>query len=61
MLTKIVGVDFQAVFMTMLGLIALYLLLVHSSAVNTLVKTVLNGADTSLVILQGRSPKSVLK
>jgi hypothetical protein len=60
MLTKTLGIDIEAVFMTMLGLVALYLVLTRAGALNSILKTTLGGANTSLVILQGRNPRTVL-
>lgn len=61
MLTKVLGIDLEAVFMTMLALVGLYLILTHAAALNTLVKTTTGAGVTSLVVLQGRNPRSVLK
>ncbi len=61
MLTKILGVDLQAVFMTMLSLVGLYLVVTNASALNVLVSTVLGYATESLVVLQGREPARVLR
>jgi hypothetical protein len=61
MLTKVLGIDLEAVFMTMLALVGLYLILTRAAALNTLVKTVSGSAVTSLVVLQGRDPRKVLK
>jgi hypothetical protein len=55
MLTKVLGVDLQAVFMTMLALVGLYLVLTHAGPLNTLVSGIARSANESLVILQGRS------
>ncbi len=61
MLTKVLGIDIQAIYMTMLGLVALYLVLTHASQLNTIVKTAATFGTNSLVILQGRSPRTVLR
>lgn len=60
MLTNLLGIDLQRVFLTMLGLVGLYLVLTRAAAINTLVKTAVTGANTSLVVLQGRNPSRVL-
>ncbi len=54
MLTKIIGIDFQAVFLTMLALVGLYLVLTRADQVNALVKSIARSTNESLVILQGR-------
>lgn len=59
MLTKYLGIDIQAIYMTMLGLVALYLVLTHASQLNTIVKTAGTFGAESLVILQGRNLKTV--
>jgi hypothetical protein len=59
-LTKVLGVDLQAVFMTMLALVGLYLVLTRSSALNALLKTTLKGTNESLIILQGRTGRGGL-
>lgn len=61
MLTKYLGIDIQAIYMTMLGLVGFYLVLTHASQLNAIVKTAAGFGTTSLVILQGRSPRTVLK
>jgi hypothetical protein len=61
MLTKVLGIDLEAVFMTMLALVGLYLILTRAAALNTLVKTTTGAAVQSLVVLQGRNPRTVLK
>lgn len=61
MLKKYLGLDIQAIYMTMLTLVGLYLVLTHASQLNTLVKTAATFGTNSLVILQGRSPRTVLK
>lgn len=61
MLTKVLGIDLEAVFMTMLGLVGLYLILTHASQLNSLVKTSTGAGIESLVVLQGRNPKGVLR
>lgn len=60
MLTRTLGIDLEAVFMTMLGLVGLYLVLTRAPQLNTIIRTTLSGANTSLVVLQGRNPRSVL-
>lgn len=61
MLTKALGIDFEAVIMTMLGLIALYLILTNAGGLNSILKTTFTGWNTSAVILQGRNPRTVLR
>jgi hypothetical protein len=61
MLTKTLGIDLEAVFMTMLGLVGLYLVLTRAAAINSIVKTTTSAGVTSLVVLQGRNPRTVLK
>lgn len=60
MLTKLLGVDLQQIALTMLGLVALYLIVRNPKGINQLVKSVAGGWNTSLVVLQGRSPAKVL-
>lgn len=60
MLTKVLGVDLNAIAMTMLALVGLYLILTRAGALNSLVKTSLGAWNQSLVILQGRNPRGVL-
>jgi hypothetical protein len=59
MLTKYLGIDIQAIYMTMLGLVGLYLVLKNSGAVNTLARTGLKGGLGGLIILQGRDPARI--
>lgn len=62
MLTKYLGIDIQAIYMTMLGLVGLYLIVTHADQVNALVRTAARFGTDSLVILQGRTltgPSSV--
>lgn len=54
---RITGLDLQAVYMTMLGLVGLYLILTNAKVINTLATTGLKGGLSGLVILQGRDPK----
>lgn len=61
MLTKVLGIDLEAVFMTMLGLVGLYLILTRATDLNTLIKTTTAAGVESLVVLQGRNPKGVLR
>jgi hypothetical protein len=56
MLTRVLGIDVQAIYMTMLGLVALYLVATNASRINTLFKTGLRGSTDALFILQGRTP-----
>jgi len=60
MITRVLGIDLQAVFMTMLGLVGLYLVLTRAPALNSLVKSTVHGANESLVILQGRTGRGGL-
>lgn len=60
MLTKVLGVDLQAVFMTMLALVGLYLVLTRSPALVAIIKGVTHGANDSLIILQGRTGRGGL-
>jgi hypothetical protein len=59
MLTRALGVDIQAIFMTMLALVGVYLVVTNASAINALVRTVAAAGTDSLIILQGRSPRKV--
>lgn len=59
MLTKVLGVDLQAVLTTMLALVGLYLVLANAGKLNTIVSTVLSNTNRSFVILQGRNPKTL--
>jgi len=54
--TQIIGIDVGNIFLTMLGLVGLYLVLKNSSALNTLVKSSARAGTDSLFILQGRTP-----
>lgn len=56
MLTKYLGIDIGAIYMTMLGLVALYLVAKNAGALNTLVKSSARAGTDSLFILQGRNP-----
>lgn len=60
MLTRVLGVDLQAVFMTMLALVGLYLVLTRAPALNTLIRSSVRGANESLIILQGRTGRGGL-
>lgn len=60
MLTKITGVDLQAVIMTMLALIGLYLVLTRAPQLNALVRTVARAGIESFVVLQGRNVRPTL-
>lgn len=55
MLTKLIGIDFQTIFLTMLALVGFYLVLTRASAVNAIVKSIARATNESLVILQGRT------
>lgn len=59
MLTRVLGIDIQAVYMTMLGLVALYLILTHATQLNRLITTGARTGLGGLVILQGRNPRTV--
>ena len=61
MLTKALGIDIEAVIMTMLGLIALYLILTNAGALNRILGTVFSGGNTAFVVLQGRNPRTGLR
>lgn len=56
MLTKYLGIDIGAIYMTMLGLVALYLVAKNAGNLNTLVKSSARAGTDSLFILQGRTP-----
>lgn len=58
MLTRVLGIDIEAIYMTMLGLVALYLILTHGAQLNTLLRTGFRGGLEGLVILQGRNIKT---
>lgn len=60
MLTKLLGVDLQVILLTMLGIVALYLIVKNPTGLNQFVKSVGGSWNRSLVILQGRSPSKVL-
>lgn len=60
MLTKWTGVDIQQIALTMLGLVALYLIVKNPAGLNQFVHSVTGAWNTSLVILQGRNPRKVL-
>lgn len=61
MISKLFGVDPQQIMMTMLGLVAIYLIVTRASQVNSIVKTLAGGWNEGLVILQGRNPKGTLR
>ena len=56
MLTKYLGIDIGALYMTMLGLVALYLVAKNAGSLNQLVKSSARAGTDSLFILQGRTP-----
>lgn len=58
MLSKILGVDLQAVILTMLALVGAYLVLTHGAQVNTLVSTIVGNFTEDLFVLQGGVPKN---
>lgn len=60
MLTNLLGVDLQRIALTMLGLVALYLIVKNPTGLNQFVRTVGGTWNKSLVVLQGRSPAKVL-
>lgn len=60
MLTRVLGVDLQAVYMTMLALAGLYLIMRYAPQLNTLVKTASKAALAGVVIAQGRTPPPTL-
>lgn len=60
MLTNLLGVDLQRIALTMLGLVALYLIVKNPTGLNQFVKSVGSTWNNSLVILQGRNPSKVL-
>jgi hypothetical protein len=57
--TQVLGVDINKIFLTMLSLVGLYLVLTHAGPLNTLVKTIASSSTDSLIILQGRNPRTV--
>lgn len=61
MLTKVLGVDIQAIFMTMLALVGFYLVLTRADDLNKLVTSATSFGIESLVVLQGRDPTKVLR
>jgi hypothetical protein len=61
MLTKVLGIDIQAIYMTMLALVGLYLVLTHASALNAIVKTSATAGTDALVILEGRNVKTAAR
>lgn len=60
MVSKVLGVDIQSIAMTMLALVGLYLVLTRARDLNSLIKSVGGSWNSSLVVLQGRSPRRVL-
>lgn len=60
MLTRVLGVDLQQIALTMLGLVALYLILRNPTGLNQFVRSVGAAWNGSLVVLQGRNPRDVL-
>ncbi len=61
MISRLFGVDPQQILMTMLGLVAVYLIVTRASQVNSIVKALAGSWNEGLVILQGRDPKGVLR
>ena len=61
MLSRLVGIDFNQIMLTMLGLVGLYLVVTRPAALNELIKTGVGGFNESLVILQGRSPRGTVR
>jgi len=59
MLTRVLGVDLQAIYMTMLALVGLYLVLTHARELNAIVGQVAKGSTDALIVLQGRNPRTV--
>jgi hypothetical protein len=55
-LTRVLGIDLQAIYMTMLGLAGLYLILRYAPQLNALVRTASKAALSGVVIAQGRTP-----
>jgi hypothetical protein len=60
MFVKYLGIDVQAIYMTMLGLVALYLIVKNAGPLNSIIRSIAGTGERSLVILQGRSPRRVL-
>lgn len=59
MVTRVLGIDINGIFLTMLSLVGLYLVLKNAGPLNALVKTIASSGTDSLIILQGRSPRTV--
>lgn len=55
-----IGASLQEIYLTMLALVAVYLIATNAKNLNLLVKTVAGTGERSLVILQGRNPNKVL-
>ncbi len=60
MLTKVLGIDIEALLMAMLALVGLYLVLTHAGAINGLVRTLARAWVNETVVLQGRRVRPVL-
>lgn len=56
MLTNVLGIDIQKIYLTMLALVGLYLVAKNAGSLNTLVKSSARAGTDSLFILQGRTP-----
>lgn len=57
-LFQIIGIDVNTIALTMLALVAAYLVLTHTSGLNSLIKTSTGAFSDDLVILQGRNVKT---
>jgi hypothetical protein len=54
------GLDLQAIWMTMFSLVALYLVITHPQAVNNLIRSGGRFVNTNLLILQGRGGRAAI-
>jgi hypothetical protein len=54
------GVDLNGVLMTMLSLIALYLIVTNAPGVNAFIRNLVRGGAEIFTVLQGREPRRVL-
>lgn len=60
MVGKVLGVNLNEIAMTMLAMVGLYLILRNAGALNNLIRSTTGAWNSSLVVLQGRSPSRVL-
>lgn len=59
MLTRVLGVNLQEIYMTMLALVGLYLVLTRADQLNRIIRSVAQASTDSLIVLQGRNPSTI--